>query len=191
MRAVFQGRFTTCLQGEYITSPESEEKRQFCKIDAMPNIRVFKYIEELDAFLVTDEFSKLNDRLNLTEWHPVVWIGRLFTMDNDVGEHWFDNWDERKAHEAKAQALGINSYDLMVVVPDRFEDGRDGPCHPPEIRKAFWTDILKSLELSYEFVFQAARFWNQCRKENVPEDYVEDLEERIAQIKADLDGSLL
>ena len=151
----------------------------------MPIIRVFKYIEDLDAFLVTDEFSNLADRLNLTEWHPVVWIGRLFTMDNDVGEHWFDNWDEREAREAKAQALGIESHGLMVVVADRFEDGRDGPCHPPELRKAFWTDVLKSLELSYEFVFQAARFWNQCCKENVPEDYVEDLEERIEQIKTD------
>lgn len=152
----------------------------------MSTIRIFQYVDELDAFLVTDEFSKLADWLNLTEWHPVVWVGRLFTMDNDVGEHWFDNWDAREACESKAQELGIDSYDLMVVMPDKFEDGRDGPCNPPELRKAFWTDVLKSLELSYEFIFQAARFCNQGCKENVPEDYVEDLEERIAQIKTDL-----
>lgn len=37
----------------------------------------------------------------------------------------------------------------MIVVPDRFQDGRDGPCHPAEIRNVFWTDVLKSLELGW------------------------------------------
>ena len=46
----------------------------------------------------------------------------------------------------------------MIVVPDRFVDGKDGPCHTPEIRKAFWTDVLKSLEISYELLFEVARF---------------------------------
>ncbi len=51
----------------------------------MATIRIFNYIHDLDAFVVTDEFRTLADRLHLTEWHPVVWIGRLFTLDNDVG----------------------------------------------------------------------------------------------------------
>ena len=38
----------------------------------MPTIRVFRYTEELDAFLVTEKFSDLMNRLNLYEWTPVV-----------------------------------------------------------------------------------------------------------------------
>jgi hypothetical protein len=53
----------------------------------MPSVRVFKYIEQLDAFVVTEEYRQLADQLGLTEWHPVVWIGRLFILDNDYGEH--------------------------------------------------------------------------------------------------------
>ena len=150
----------------------------------MATIRVFRYIEEIDAFIVTPEFSRLADYLGLTEWHPVVWMGRLFTMDNDFGEHWFDNWDEREEREAKAKELGIDSTDLMIVVPNRFQDGRDGPCHPHEIRKAFWTDVLKSLELSYELIFQEARLFNAEAKKVLPEEYISDLEVRIEKIKA-------
>jgi hypothetical protein len=58
----------------------------------MPTVRVFTYIDQLDAFVVTDQYRDLADRLGLTEWNPVVSIGRLFTLDNDYGEHWFDNW---------------------------------------------------------------------------------------------------
>jgi hypothetical protein len=155
----------------------------------MAPIRVFRYVEELDAFLVTEEFSSLADRLNLTEWHPVVWIGRLFTLDEDYGEHWFDNWDEREKREQKAKSLGIDDYDLMVVVPGKFAGGSDGPCHSDEIRKAFWTDTLKSLELSYDLIFQVARYWNGWHKEHFQEDYIEDLEERIAQVEAELNSS--
>lgn len=149
-----------------------------------PTIRVFKYIEELDAFLVTDEFRQVADTLGLTEWSPVVWIGRLFTLDNDLGEHWFDNWDEREAIGPRAKELGIDEADLMIIVPERFTDGRDGPCHPPEIRKAFWTDVLKSLELSYELLFQEARLNNAWMKEIIPEDHIEDMEERIRRIRS-------
>jgi hypothetical protein len=149
----------------------------------MTTVRVFNYIEELDAFVVSEEFARLADRLNLREWHPVVWIGRLFALDNDFGEHWFDNWDERDERSAKAERLGIAYDDLMVVVPDRLRDGRDGPCHPPELRKAFWTDVLKSLRLSNELIFQAARHQNEELKEHLPEDWVPDLDERIAQIQ--------
>jgi hypothetical protein len=46
----------------------------------MPRVRVFKYIDQLDAFIVTDEYRRLADQLGLTEWNPAVWIGRLFTL---------------------------------------------------------------------------------------------------------------
>jgi hypothetical protein len=65
----------------------------------MQTVRVFKYIDQLDAFVVTDEYRHLAEQLGLSEWNPVVWIGRLFTLDNDYGEHGFDNWDEREALE--------------------------------------------------------------------------------------------
>ena len=42
------------------------------------------------SFVGTDEYRHLADRLGLTEWNPVVWIGRLFALDNDYAEHWFD-----------------------------------------------------------------------------------------------------
>lgn len=111
-------------------------------------VTIFRYIEELDAFVVTDEYKKIAEALGLAEWHPAVWIGRLFTLDNDYGEHWFDNWEEREAHSTQAAQLGIDVGDLLIVVPERLAGGDDGPCNPPELRKRFWTDILKSLELS-------------------------------------------
>jgi hypothetical protein len=49
----------------------------------MPKIKIFQYIKSLDAFVVTDEYKRMADTLGLTEWKPVVWIGRLFTLDND------------------------------------------------------------------------------------------------------------
>ncbi len=60
----------------------------------MPTVKVFKYIEQLEAFVPTDEYRQNAEQLGLSEWNPVVWIGRLVTLDNDDGEHWFDNWEE-------------------------------------------------------------------------------------------------
>lgn len=157
----------------------------------MPSVRVFEYIPELDAFLITKEYQRLADYLGLTEWHPAVWIGRLFTLDNDYGEHWFDNWDEREAVEGKASELGIDSGELMILKPERLASGRDGPCHSPELRKLFWTDVLKSLELSYKLLFEEARYTNAQNaslKEMDPSLYIEDLEDRIRQIEAELKG---
>lgn len=113
-------------------------------------------------------------------------------MDNDVGEHWFDNWDERDALEAKAKRLGIYEDHLMIIRPSKFADGRDGPCHTPEFRKHFWTDVLRSLELSHELLFQEARLFNVQAKHRLEQgrpfsdDYIADLEDRIARIEAGL-----
>ncbi len=153
----------------------------------MKPIRVFDYVEELDAFLVRDEFEKLMDKVGLSEWTPVVWIGRLFTLDEDYGEHWFDNWEEREAKAKQAQALGIEDFFLMIVTPERFVGGGDGPCHSDAVRRLFWTDVLKSLALSYDLIFQVARDSNEWHKEHYREDYIEDLEQRIAQVEATLE----
>jgi hypothetical protein len=107
-------------------------------------------------------------------------------MDNDFGEHWFDNWEEREALKPKADALGIDIADLMVVVPGRFSDGRDGPCHSETFRKTFWTDVLKSLELSYDLLFDRARRMNAEAQELLPEAHIVDLDEPIASIMRDL-----
>jgi len=149
----------------------------------MQTVRVFQYIDQLDAFVVTDDYRHLADQLGLIEWNPVVWIGRLFTLDNDYGEHWFDNWDEREALEGEAQKLGIASDQLMIIVPDRFKNEADGPCHPPALRKQFWTDVLMSLELSYNTLFEEARQNNTAIKEYLPDEYIQDLEARIFAIQ--------
>lgn len=155
----------------------------------MPTVRVFTYIEQLDAFVVTDAYRHLAEQLGLIEWHPAVWIGRLFTLDNDYGEHWFDNWDEREALEVQAQKLGIASEQLMIIVPDRFKNDDDGPCHTPAFRKQFWTDVLKSLELRYDTLFAEARLQNAAIKEYLPDEYIEDLEARIVAIQRGANAS--
>lgn len=58
-------------------------------------ITIFKYLEELDAFVLTDEYKRIAGHLGLDGGERYAWIGRLFTMDNDFGEHWFDNWELR------------------------------------------------------------------------------------------------
>lgn len=152
----------------------------------MKTVRIFKYIQELDAFLVTDQYRDFAEKLGLIEWHPVVWIGRLFAQDNDFGEHWFDNWDEREVLRASAQELGFSCEELMVIVPDRFINNQNGPCHPPDLRKKFWADVLKSLELSYDTIFDEARYFNQLAEARLSDLFIEDLEDRIAEIQAAL-----
>lgn len=72
-------------------------------------------------------------------------------------------------------------------MPEFFANGKDGPCHSPEIRKAFWTDVLKSLELSYELLFAEARLFNEQKKKFNPTFYIEDLEERISKIELEFE----
>lgn len=144
----------------------------------MKTIRIFKYIEELDCFVVDPGYKSIADFLGLSEWNEVVWIGRFFTLDNDYGEHWFDNWPERDALEKQAAEMGIAYQDILAIDTDRFENGEDGPVHSAAERKLFWTDVLRSLELSFELLFTEAR---RINKENEgEEEYIEDLEWRIA-----------
>jgi hypothetical protein len=145
-------------------------------------LRVFDYIEDLDCFVVNERYRQIADELGLSEWNPVVWIGRLFILDNDYGEHWFDNWDLRDELAAEAEKRGIAYEELLIINPDRFKNGDDGPCHSAEMRKRFWTDVLKSLELNYDLLFEEARRFNARSLEYLPDDYIKDLEERIRRI---------
>ena len=72
----------------------------------------------------------------------------------------------------------------MIVDPERFQNGKDGPCHTPELRKRFWTDVLRSLELSYELLFAEARVCNEARLDYLQDEYIPDLEERIERLGA-------
>ena len=145
-------------------------------------IRIFDYVDDLDCFVVSKEYRRIADYLGLSEWNPVVWIGRLFMLDNDYGEHWMDNWDLRDKLEPEAQKRGIPYEELMVIAPDRMKNDADGPCHTSQVRKMFWTDVLKSLELSYEIVFEEARSANAHIREIIPDEYIADLEQRIQTI---------
>jgi hypothetical protein len=146
-------------------------------------IKVFRYLEELDAFVVTPEYDEIARTLGLWEWSPVVWIGRLFILDNDYGEHWFDNWDLR-------EEKGLDE-SYFLIDPWRFENSKDGPCHTAEFRKRFWTDVLKSLELSLDLLFDEARAFNERDRELMEqypehawaEDYIPDLEDRIQRLR--------
>lgn len=149
---------------------------------ATTSLKIFRYLEDLDCFVVSEEYRKIANQLGLSEWHPVVWIGRLFTLDNDYGEHWFDNWELRERLQPEAEKRGIPYEDLMVIDPNRFKNDDDGPCHTAELRKKVWTDVLKSLELSYDLIFAEARAENAKTRETLPDMYIEDLEQRIEHI---------
>jgi hypothetical protein len=105
-------------------------------------------------------------------------------MDNDFGEHWFDNWDLREAR-------GPGFEDALIIDPDRFKDEKDGPCHTDEFRKRFWTDVLSSLELSLDLLFDQAREFQKEIQNLLKEfpddmdyksDLIIDLEKRIKSI---------
>jgi hypothetical protein len=83
-------------------------------------------------------------------------------MDQDYGELWFENWQDREfiqdnleRNDEKFDDEKLR--DFYTVNPDRFCDGDDGPCHTSAQRKRFWTDALKSLRLSLDTLFEEAR----------------------------------
>ena len=145
-------------------------------------IKIFDYIEEIDAFVVNPQYKKIADTLGLKEWNEVAWIGRYFFLDNDYGEHWFDNWSLRDRVEVRAGELGIKPDELLIIDAERFKNDKDGPCHSREYRKKFWTDVLISLQLSVDMLASEAKMMNSGRNENDP-DYVVDLDKKIEMIR--------
>jgi hypothetical protein len=159
----------------------------------MIKIKIFDYIEKLDAFVPTRQFKEISDYLGLTEWHCAEWIGRLFYLDNDYGEHWFDNWDLRDKIKDEAESYGFEYDKLLIIDPERFKNGKDGPCNKSNIRKVFWTDVLDSLTLSLDLIIEKARLRNDENKkmsDKFPDDedyknnYISNLDERIYEIRS-------
>jgi hypothetical protein len=150
-------------------------------IPEMKTIRIFKYIDQLDCFVVNPAYKTIADNLGLSEWNEVVWIGRYFLLDNDYGEHWCDNWELRDELQTKAKELCIDYEDLLIIDPDRFKNDKDGPCHTSAERKLFWTDVLRSLELSLDLIFNESRNFNKARENE--EEFINDLEDRIVRLK--------
>lgn len=136
----------------------------------MKKIKIFNYHPTLDAFTPSEEYCRIAEKLDLIEWNPVCWIGRLFCLDNDYGEHWFDNWDER-AILAKKFGLEDGGSEYLIINPSRFINKKDGPCHSDLIRKYFWTNVLQSLELDLELLILVSR---EQRKLRLPtaKDYI-------------------
>jgi hypothetical protein len=145
----------------------------------MKTFKIFKYIETLDGFIIDPEYKQVAQELGLSEWNEVVWIGRFFTLDSDYGEHWFDNWELREGAAQMANELGIDTSDLYLIDPNRFRSKEDPAGHSDAEIKAFWTDVLKSLELSLD---------NLCREalrldaRLDPEDRIVDLAARIQRL---------
>lgn len=145
-------------------------------------IKIFKYIDHLDCFVIDPRYKSIAGQLGLNEWHEAVWIGRYFLLDNDFGEHWFDNWKERGEVEKKAKELGFAPHELMIINPEKFQNGQDGPCHTAEERRMFWRDVLDSLELSFKTIVSEAVRANYKREMTDP-DFINDLDERIHKLK--------
>jgi hypothetical protein len=125
---------------------------------SLKTVKIFQYLDDLDCFVVSDAYRGIADQLGLTEWSPVVWIGRLFTLDNAYGEHWFDNWHLREQLELEAAQRGLSD------------------------------EVLRSLELSYDLLADEARAFNQERLRYLPDEYIPDLEGRIAALERELFG---
>lgn len=154
-------------------------------------IKIFEYVEQMDGFITSTTYQTLADELGLTEWNPVVWIGRLFLMDNDSGEHWFDNWDIRESRRDQGNRLGYDVDMMFFLDPTRFQNGRGGPCHSDDFRRRFWTDVLLSLELDVTLLFDEARTVQKALKKqrdafpDEPDEtlgYIHDIEARIRNI---------
>lgn len=73
----------------------------------------------------------------------------------------------------------------MIIYPERFQNGKDGPCHTPAFRKRFCTDVLRSLELSFDLLADEARAINQERLRFMPDKDIHDLEGQIAAFQAE------
>ena len=127
-------------------------------------VKVFRYINDIDAFVLTDDYIKICDFLEIEYWERYAWIGRLFTLDNDYGEHWMDNWELRDAVEDKSKKFGFDSSELLIIDPVRFIFPKtnhylikgDEPCHSNKFRKLFWNDVMMSLEISLDLIIEEA-----------------------------------
>jgi len=141
-------------------------------------IKIFNYISELDCFLINPDYKKITEKLNLSE---VAWIGRHFLLESSASENWMSkNADEKLAK--KAVKLGLKTKELLVISAELFEREKDASFNNILERKGFWTDVLSSLELSADTIFnEAIRVNSQRRKKD--EKYLQDIEQRVEEIR--------
>ena len=74
---------------------------------------------------------------------------------------------------------GVGCQTSVHVKDDKilYVDGRDGPCHTPELRLRFWNEVLASLDLSPEIIHDFAK--THHGKYSSPEKWAE-IERRFA-----------
>ena len=123
-------------------------------------MKLFIHHPAVGGFTYTAEYKELLEVLDLGWWDGRAWLGRLFSMDNDVGEHWMDNDELTEARASQAGRAGLDLHELMVLDPERMADGRDGPCNTTEFRMRFWTEVLAGLDLSEQLIIDSARAWH-------------------------------
>ena len=140
-------------------------------------MKLFLHHADVGAFTYTAEYKELLEVLDLGWWEGRAWLGRLFSLDNDVGEHWMDNDELVEARADLAARAGLDLDELMVPDPERMVDGRDGPCNTTEFRMRFWTEVLACLDLSEQLIIDSARaLHGRCSSA----EEIAELEERIA-----------
>lgn len=143
-------------------------------------VKIFNYIKELGAFVLSKEYQGIASELHLYQvgkddkdydlankmfayWHnprgcAFKWIGNLLAHGSEFGSHLFDNWQQRNLMTSSAKKYGAESQTLYLVNPDRFYDGNDEkPQHSSAQRKRFWTDVFDSLQLSLELICSKAQ----------------------------------
>ena len=150
-------------------------------------MRIFRYLPEVDAFELTPEYAEFTKLLDMDAWWSVAWIGRLFSLDNDVGEHWLDGWGLREQRSELAARHGRDAETLLILDPRRLADGADGPCHTDEFRARFWRDVLQSLDLGEELIIDEAREY--CRLDATPAD-LDAFENRVTTWRRSRAGRL-
>jgi hypothetical protein len=140
------------------------------------SLKLFLHHADVGAFTYRPEYVELCEVLEYG-WECRAWLGRLFSMDNDVGEHWMDNESLVEARADLAVRAGLDPDLLMLPDPERMADGRDGPCNTTEFRMRFWTEVVACLVLSDQLIIDGARaFHGRCSSA----EKVAALEQRIA-----------
>jgi hypothetical protein len=141
-------------------------------------IKIFTYIPELDCFVINPEYKKIANTLNLDE---LTWIGKYFLLEGDTTRGWIGKTND-KILEKQAIKLEINPADLLSINPEIFQQGQDDSHYSILERKGFWTDVLISLELSADTIFNEAIRVNNERDQK-DKKYLSDIEQRIEKIR--------
>ncbi len=170
-------------------------------------MKIFDYRPDIssDTFVATKDYSRIARILHM-DHVLATWIGELFALDKSQGVNWFSNWciqdklgeELLKRHESPADGEAFNrllqerykvrSYKDVVIL--NLSDNY-GKVDDSEFYRRFWIELLDSLHLRLETIFDEARTLND-RAERCAKHYGDpfkpvDLESRISRIKAHYD----